>query len=177
MPRRREEYLKFLRLPDPVPAWMELYDLGLIEHILPSLKPVFEEPHRREMFLHYLHRLEEICLDSSQTVEIYTPVVLAYLRAMEGHPDTESLLNRLMKDELMMFKAEQAIVLGCLDLLTHLDEIESFKRRGQRRQMAFLKNESLPLALRVAKVEHHLSAQTYWYWQDQLNRKNQAARF
>lgn len=173
LPRRREEYLKFLRLPDPVPAWMELYDLGLVDHILPSLKPVFEDTQRREMFLHYLHRLEEICVDSSQTIEIYTPVVLAYQRAMEGHPEADHLLNRLMKDELMMFKAEQAIVMGCLELLSSLEEIDSFKRRGHRRQMAFLKNESLPLALRVAKVEHHLTPQAYWFWQEQLTKRNQ----
>jgi len=173
LPRRREEYLKFLRLPDPVPAWMELFDLGLVDHILPSLKPVFESHERREIFLHYLHRLEEICIDSSQTTEIYTPVVLAYQKAMEGHPEAELLLNKLMKDELMMFKAEQAIVLGCLDLLNYLEEIDTFKRRGYRRQQAFLRNESLPLALRVAKVEHHLSPQDFWFWQDQLRRVGQ----
>lgn len=173
LPRRREEYLKFLRLPDPVPAWMELCDLNLVDHILPSLKPVFESPERREIFLHYLHRLEEICVDSSQTTEIYTPVVLAYQRAMEGHPEAESLLNKLMKDELMMFKSEQAIVLGCLDLLSHLEDVATYKRRGYRRQQAFLRNESLPLALRVAKVEHHLSAQDYWFWQEQLKNKGQ----
>lgn len=173
LPRRREEYLKFLRLPDPVPAWMELYDLGLMEHILPSLKPVFDDHDRRETFLHYIHRLEEICVDASQTVEIYTPVVLAYLRAMEGHPEAENLLNKLLKDELMMFKAEQAIVMGCLEMLDYLNDIETFKRRGHRRQQAFLKNESLPLALRVAKVEHHLSPQAYWFWQDQLKRRGQ----
>ncbi len=173
LPRRREEYLKFLRLPDPVPAWMELYDLGLIDHILPSLKPVFEDHDRRETFLHYLHRLEEICHDSSQPIEIYTPVVLAYQRAMEGHPEAEALLNRLMKDELMMFKSEQAIVLGGLDLLNNLSDVESFKRRGYRRQQAFLKHESLPLALRVAKVEHHLPTSVYWFWQEQLNKSTQ----
>jgi poly(A) polymerase len=174
LPRRREEYLKFLRLPDPVPAWMELYDLGLMSFILPSLLPVFEDNARRETFLHYLHRLEEICLDSSQTIEIYTPVVLAFQKAMEGHPEADSLLNRLMKDELMMFKAEQAVVLGCLELLPQLDQIDSFKKRGHRRQMAFLRNESLPLALRVAKLEHQISAQAYWFWQDQLRKRNQS---
>lgn len=175
LPRRREEYLKFLRLADPVPAWMELYDLGLIGYILPSLIPVFESHERREIFLHYLHRLEEICIDSSQTTEIYTPVILAYQRAMEGHPEADNLLNKLMKDELMMFKSEQAIVLGCLDLLHYLEEIEAFQRRGHRRQQAFLRNESLPLALRVAKVEHHLSAQDYWFWQNQLRKAGQPA--
>ncbi len=176
LPRRREEYLKFLRLPDPVPAWMELFDLGLIDHILPSLKPVFEDHDRRETFLHYLHRLEEICVDSSQPIEIYTPVVLAYQRAMEGHPEGEDLLNRLMKDELMMFKSEQAIVQSVLDLLKSLEEVENFKRRGFRRQQAFLKNESLPLALRVAKVEHHLPASAYWFWQEQLQQAKQNAQ-
>jgi poly(A) polymerase len=176
LPRRREEYLKFLRLPDPVPAWMELYDLGLVDHILPSLKPVFEDHDRREIFLHYLHRLEEICHDSSQPTEIYTPVVLAYQRAMEGHAEGEILLDRLMKDELMMFKSEQAIVLGCLDLIKSLEEIDNFKRRGFRRQQAFLKHESLPLALRVAKVEHHLPASAYWFWQEMLTKGPQAAQ-
>jgi len=170
LPRRREEYLKFLRLPDPVPAWMELYDLGLVDQILPSLKPIFEDHGRREIFLHYLHRLEEICHDSSQPIEIYTPVVLAYQRAMDGHPEAEELLNRLMKDELMMFKSEQAIVLGGLELLANLEDIDSFKRRGYRRQQAFLKHESLHLALRVAKVEHHLPTATYWFWHDQLHK-------
>ena len=173
LPRRREEYLKFLRLPDPVPAWMELWDLGLMDWILPSLKPVFEDHNRREIFLHYLHRLEEICVDSSKPTEIYTPVVLAYQRAMEGHPEAEPLLNKLMKDELMMFKAEQAVVFGCLELLSQLDQIDTFRRRGFRRQQAFLKNESLPIALRVAKVEHHLSAAAYWFWQEQLQQMNQ----
>jgi poly(A) polymerase len=173
LPRRREEYLKFFRLADQVPAWMELYDLGLVGQILPSLKPIFEDHHRRDIFFHYLHRLEEICVDSSVPTEIYVPVVLAYQRAMENHPDRQVLLERLLKDELMMFKSEQAIVLGCLELLEHLEDVESFKRKGHRRQQAFLRNESLPLALRVAKVEHHLSPQDYWFWQEQLNRPHQ----
>jgi poly(A) polymerase len=170
LPRRREEYLKFLRLPDPVPAWMELYDLGLVEHILPSLKPIFEDSLRRDIFLHYLHRLEEICLDTSQTIEIYTPVVLAFQRATQDMPDAEAMLNQFLKDELMMFKTEQSIVSGVIELLSQLDQVDSFRRRGHRRQIAFLRHEALPLALRVAKVEHHLSAQDYWYWQNQLKR-------
>lgn len=176
LPRRREEYLKFLRLPDPVPAWMELFDLGIVDHILPSLKPVFESSERREIFLHYLHRLEEICVDSSQTTEIYTPVVLAYLRAMEGHPDMDRLLAQLLKDELMMFKSEQAVVLGSMELLPTLEEIAAFKRRGHRRQQAFLRNESFHLALRVAKVEHQLSPQAYWFWQEQLTKPERPSR-
>ena len=168
LPRRREEYLKFLRLEDPVPAWLELYDLGLMEHILPSLLPIFEDSHRRDVFLHYLKRLEEICHDSSITTEIYTPVVLAFLRAMEDHPKRDDLFEKLLKDEMMMFKSEQAVVLGALDLLTSLHEVESFKKRGFRRQQAFLRNEFLPLALRVAKVEAYLPAKTYWFWHEQL---------
>ncbi len=177
LPRRREEYLKFFRLPDQVPAWMELYDLGLIDQILPSLKPIFEDHDRRDIFFNYLHRLEEICVDSSVPTEIYVPVVLAYQRAMADHPERHQFLERLLRDELMMFKSEQAIVLGCLELLEHLEDVASFKRKGHRRQQAFLRNESLPLALRVAKVEHHLSPQGYWFWQEQLSHANQAARF
>src|SRR6185312_7873421 len=104
LPRRREEYLKFLRLKDPIPAFMELYDLGLMEIILPSLMPVFYDPEKLEVFLTYISRLKQICYDFSKPDELYLGLILAYTRAMSGDPQFETLLNKLMRDELMMFK-------------------------------------------------------------------------
>jgi poly(A) polymerase len=169
LPRRREEYLKFLRLKDQVPAWLELYDLGLIKVCLPSLLPIFEDAQRREIFLHYLSQIDEICEDPTKPIEIYMPFILAFLRAMETHPERETLLETLLKDEMMVFKSEQAIIMGSLDMTESLFEVEAFKRRGLRRQQAFLRNEFLPLALRVAKVERFWSPQEYWFWQSQIS--------
>ncbi|PIS09756.1 MAG: poly(A) polymerase [Bdellovibrio sp. CG10_big_fil_rev_8_21_14_0_10_47_8] len=170
LPRRREEYLKFLRLKDPVPAWMEMYDLGLIEHCLPSLVPVFSDPERRDVFLSYIQRLNEICVDTGQPTQLLAPFVLGYIRAMDGHPQFKTLLESLLKDELMMFKAEQAVVMGAIDLMSQLPDTESFLRRGHRRQVAFLRNEMLPMTLRMAKVDCLISGAQYSFWVSQLNR-------
>lgn len=170
LPRRREEYLKFLKLPEPVPAWLELWDLEILQEILPSLVPVFEDPERRDIFLHYIHDISLFCKDTSQPAEVFTPFLMGYLRAMEGHPDIENLSKRLMKDELMLFKGEQIFIFSAVDLIESLKDIEGFKRRGHRRQAAFLKNESLHLALRIADVERLLSAEQLLFWHLQLSK-------
>lgn len=168
LPRRREEYLKLLRLPDPVPAWLELYDLGILQHILPSLMPVFDDADRRDVFFNYLQRLEEMVFDLSKPIEILTPLVIAFLQAMKGHPDLDVLTDKLLREELMMFKSEQAVAFGAMDLVEELKNIEAFLRKGQRRQQAFLRHDCLQLAIRIAKAEHLLSPSALAFWQQQL---------
>lgn len=172
LPRRREEYLKFMRLQDPVPALMELYDLGLMEIILPSLKPVFDDPAKFEIFYSYLRRMKEVCYDSSKPDEIFLALILAYTRAMAEDPHAEILLDKLMRDELMMFKAEQAGVLAALDFTESLQNIEGFKRKGQRRQQAFLRNEAFQFGLRVARADYLVSPETLLFWQQQLTTRS-----
>lgn len=171
LPRRREEYLKLLRLPDPIPAFAEIYDLGLMHIILPSLVPIFEDSDRREIFMSYIHRFSEIVYDPSQSIELYTLFTLAFERALSDHPDYTTLHGKFVRDELMMFKSEQGIVQAALSLQSQLEGVEYFKRRGYRRQQAFLKNEALPLALRVAKADHMLSPAALHFWQQQMNPK------
>lgn len=168
LPRRREEYLKFLRLPDPVPAWLELYDLGIMQHALPSLIPVFADNARREIFLHYIYRLKDICIDMQNTTELCTPVVLGFIRAMQDHPDFEKLLNVFLKDELMLFKAEQAVIFGSLELIDNLGSVDNFKKRGTRRQQAFLKNELLPLAIKIAQAEYTIRPEVLQFWREKM---------
>lgn len=169
LPRRREEYLKFMRLNDPIPALMELYDLGLMEIILPSLKPVFDDPAKFETFYSYIRRMKDVCFDSSKPDEIFLALILAYTRAMENDPHAEIFLNKLMRDELMMFKSEQAAVLAALDFTENLQNIEGYKRKGQRRQQAFLRNESFQFGLRVARADFLVSPETLLFWQQQLS--------
>lgn len=176
LPRRREEYLKFLRLPDPIPAWLEMYDLGIMAHILPSLMPIFENTDRRDIFLSYIAKFDQLCGDTNNPVEVLTPLLIGFLRSMADHPDRESLLDSLLKDELMMFKAEQAHAFSAIDLIENLQNIESYKRKGARRQQAFLRNEALPLALRIAKVEHILPASLNMFWNEQLSKPRESIR-
>lgn len=172
LPRRREEYLKFLRLKDPIPAFMELYDLGLMEFILPSLKPVFDDPEKLEIFLSYLSRLKEVAYDMSKPDELYLGLILAYNRAMSGDPHFETLLNKLMRDDLMMFKAEQAAVLAALDFAPSLENIDAYRRKGHRRQQAFLRHEAFAFGLRVARMDYLISAETLLFWVQQISTRS-----
>ncbi|GIL17601.1 MAG: hypothetical protein BroJett040_13520 [Oligoflexia bacterium] len=169
LPRRREEYLKFLRLDDHVPALCELYDLNLMEHLLPSLKLVFDDNEKRDLFIQYMHRMEELTWDYKDPVEIYVPVVLAFTHAMQGTPDFENVRDRFMKDELGMFKAEIGDVLHAIKRDREMPNIQSFKKRGFRRQKAFLSQSGLSMILRVARMEMTMSPSELCFWENQLS--------
>jgi poly(A) polymerase len=171
LPRRREEYLKFLRLPEPLPAFLEMYDLGLMQSILPSLVPVFEDRARYDIFHAHLLRLKELVLDDSQTAQLYLAFIYAYISAMEGHPQFQTLLGKLLREELMVFKTEQAAVFGAFQLVDSFAAIEAYKRKGPRRQKSFLLHESFMLGLRLAKFDHLISPSQWLFWNEEI-RKN-----
>jgi poly(A) polymerase len=171
LPRRREEYLKFLRLPEPLAAFLELYDLGVLQVILPSLVPVYEDPARYDIFHSNLSRFRELVLDDSQTAQVYLAFIHAYVAAMEGHPQFQNLLGKLLRDELMIFKTEQAAVFGAFQLLDNFPATELYKRKGARRQKGFLLNESFMLSLRLAKFDHLISPAQWLFWNEEI-RKN-----
>ncbi len=164
LPRRREEYLKFLRLPEPSLAWLEMFDLGLIQSVLPSLLPVFESTERLETFLYYLGNLKKISPELNDPVDVYTPFIWGYMQAMVDHPEKDHLLQKFMRDELMIFKAEHAQIFARFDMSQNLNITDTFQRRGYRRQQAFLRNENFISALRLAAFEKLLSPQEMMYW-------------
>ncbi len=168
LPRRREEYLKFLRLDDHVPSLCELYDLNLMEHLMPSLNEIWNNSDQRDIFVNYMHRMEEITWDYKNPMEIYLPMVMAFNAALQGDPELEKKREIFMKDELGMFKAESTEVLHIIELAHSLPEINSFKKRGQRRQLAFLSQEALRYALRIARMELSLPPEELAFWQNSL---------
>ena len=54
--RKREEYLKILRLSDPLSCFYEAYDLGLFAHTLPYLQKLFGKDQQLESFHGYMER-------------------------------------------------------------------------------------------------------------------------
>lgn len=168
LPRRREEYLKILRLAEPNRAFLEMFDLGLLHTVLPSLIPVMEDPDRREILLQYLKRVPDFVADHSQTVELYTPLVLGFLHATQNLSGSENLLDQLIRIELGMFKAEQTLILAALDLTKALPDPDLFLRKGLRRREAFLRQEGFDLTLKIIHFEKSLPTDVFWFWQKQM---------
>lgn len=166
LPRKREEFIKIMKLDEPDRAWLELWDLGLIHHITPSLVPVFEDSARLELFLDYIRSKNALCSQESIPVEVFSPLVWAFNQATHGLPNAEKLLDQFMKAELGLFKAEQAEILAAMELLPRVKEVDALLRKGPKRKQGFMSLPQLPLALRIAELEKLLSLEELKFWSE-----------
>ncbi|MGE0763964.1 MAG: poly(A) polymerase [Bdellovibrionales bacterium] len=178
LPRRREEFLKLIRLKDPALAFQEAYDLGVLKHISPHLHAVFDDLDRAEVFLSHLRHIHDFAVDKQNPLELFALLVLAYVRAViqpdvtlplkasewEEHP----FLLPLMRDELGMFKFEQSLIAKALHMQSTLQRAEEFAKRGLRRQLAVLRNEAFTLALILAERDYALAPKEVVFWRQSL---------
>jgi len=174
LPRRREEWLKFLRLPQADLALMELFDLGVFEIVLPSLHALFSDEIKREEFLCYVRQFHHIGIDFSEPTELFSAFLYSYLmvtqptnldlHSLEG--DEKFLL--FCRDELGVFKAEVAIFIKSLQFINILKKIESYKQKGDRRKAAVLNNHAFELSLKLGFLSYQLTASEFLFW---LNEK------
>lgn len=174
LPRRREEYLKILRLPDPSLVFLELWDLGLLEHILPTLHNWMQDPEFQKTFLFHLREFHDRKFDPSSPLELFGLFLFAILRAQMGDEFTDlskwkdykrsETWLKFMRDELGLFKNEQALALKAMHMQSLLARRVDFEKRGDRRRMAMLRTEAFWLALRMAERDYHLSGMDVFFW-------------
>ncbi len=181
LPRRREEYLKILRLPDPSLVFLELWDLGLLEHILPTLNEWMKDPEFEKTFLFHLREYHDRAVDKSSPLELFGLFLFAVLRAQMGENFTDltkwkeytasDAWLKFMRDELGLFKNEQALALKAMHMQSLLARRVDFEKRGDRRRMAMLRTEAFWLALRMAERDYHLSGMDLYFWQTLARQK------
>lgn len=188
LPRRREEFLKWLRLADPALAFQEAHDLGILKYLSPELDQVFSEPEAADIFWSHLRHIHNLTVNKQNPTELFGLLVLAFVRAriqrdvlipLKASEWLENThLVKLMRDELGMFKSEQMVVAKALHMQSTLQKFDEFAQRGARRQLAVLKNESFPLALAFAEHDFALSPQAASFWRMALNdAQNQLQEF
>ena len=177
LPRRREEWLKFLRLNEPHLAFMELYDLHILEHILPGLQSVFVNPEKMEIFEIHLARINSVGIDKSNPTELFAAFMVAFMKAQYGedpwnHDElaNDPKLAYFMREEMGIFKLEATILFKALHIMQGLHRIENYSRKGERRQAAFVQNESFDLAMKLARMDYSLSASQLQFWQQQIEK-------
>ena len=174
LPRKREEILKILRLDDPARALLELYDMNVLKHVLPTLHNFLENDERRDLFLLNFEALSGLVTDSADTTQLFGWLIFSMLgAALEGptnrtEPITleDPVFQHMMQDELGMFKFEQTTVQSAVELLPLLQKTEDFKRRGERRQLAMMRNEGFRLGLRLAETDYVLTHAQLVFWRE-----------
>ena len=179
LPRRREEYLKIMRLKEPLRAWLELKDLEILRAVVPTMDELLGDPASIQRFGEIFARAAWAGVDFQSTSELFSAFLYSLARARSEEPeelDPEAIeaderWNRLMRDELGVFKIESTIFLIALDLLSGLKKIDAYKRKGHRRQVGFLKQESLPLALKLSQMDGSLTPAEFDFWLNEIRTK------
>ncbi|NJL25835.1 MAG: hypothetical protein HC902_12120, partial [Calothrix sp. SM1_5_4] len=180
LPRRREEILKLLRLKAPDAAFREAHDLGILKFLSPILTRTLDatEPEKVEAFYQYLSQLG--CSDNSalSPADLFGMLVHAYVRSFlqedpGAGPQAREVLDdenfqTWMRDELGMFKFEQALVMKALHVQPLLAKRREFQRKGERRQRALLTNDAFPMAMLFAARDYSLSAEDLFYWNEKF---------
>ena len=184
LPRRREEILKLLRLKHPDLAFREAADIGLLPVLSPTLAEVMASDVAEDFYMH-LRQLSDYraALGPSAVpspMELFGELVHSYVRTVlqpdpTTGPRSRDILDNekfqtWMRDELGMFKYEQALAVKALNVEPLLAKRKEFQRRGERRQKALVTNDAFPLALRFAEADYCLSCDDLHYWNDSYQR-------
>jgi len=174
LPRRREEWLKILRLKDPQLALVEFFDLGVLEACLPGVNEIFQNPEKLEIFSFYMNRWPYLPIDKQSPSDLFSAFALIVFLANQfgekSIPVPTPRFEIFMKEELGMFKLESGALFHAMKHLDSLRKPDLYLRKGERRQAAFLKQDNLKLALSLSLINYELSPEQQIFWSEQLKR-------
>lgn len=178
LPRRREEILKILRLDEPQLPLMEMYDLGILQVIMPTLHDLLSNTERRDLFLEHFEALRAMVVDPADPVQLFAWITYSMLQAARTAPSMrdslitidEEVFQVFMRDELGMYRFEQTVLTKSIQLLPLVTRTEEFRRKGDRRQLAFMKNEGFRLAMRIAETDFLLSSAQVSFWKNSYDK-------
>lgn len=170
LPRKREEYLKILKLDEPSRLFLKLYDLNLMQYTLPSLLPIYQSSEAREIFQYYLDQNKQFISPGPDQVPLITLFLLAYVRALNLNLSEWSEQEDIpfLREEFGVHKQELFLALRSLQFQKSIKDIEYFRRKGGRRQFAFIKQDCFPLALQIAEFDYLLTPQEILFWKNQI---------
>ena len=146
LPRKREEYLKILRLNDPCLAFVEMYDLNVLQHTIPSLGHLIEDSDQWGHFQTMMNKSRHVGFDQTSPLETILVFLYSYYRAKYWDLNIEQLAEAIksdenqnfMKDELGIFKSESILFMQCLENFSAFEDWDRYQRKGERRKSAFI---------------------------------------
>jgi poly(A) polymerase len=161
-------------LKDPAAALMDAFDLGFLMFAAPTLHDLLSSTERRDQFLEHFEALRGIVVDAAEPIQLFGWITYAMLQAARTAPSMrdslitidEDVFQKFMRDELGMFRFEQIVLTKAIQLLPLVARTEEFKRRGERRQLAFMKNEGFRMAMRIAETDYLLTPAQFAFWRN-----------
>lgn len=181
LPRRREEFLKLLRLKDPARVFQLAYDLDILKQVAPSLNKIYENSEHTETFECYLNRIEDFVTDFQNSTQVFCFLIFAIYRTMISDSPAKKtsasevlenpFLVELMRVELGMFNHEQRFAAKVISLQYFLVDLNYYKKRTQRRISATLRNEAFEMALHIGQMDYAVIGETQKFWNEKQTNK------
>lgn len=172
LPRKREEYLKILKLEEPHRAFLEMMDLGVLDSSLPTLASWLSSRENQEEFTHWMKQAfagEQHSWNPAELMGRFLFVLSQSIPELQNknlEKDSPEF-NKFMKDELGVFRLEAQDFFRNLDFMETLTQTEAFRKRGARRKVAFIKQDPFNVALEFAYLKRLISTPTFCFWLDQ----------
>jgi poly(A) polymerase len=164
LPRRREEYLKILKLSHSSRAFFEMFDLGLIDVCLPSLKPLFTCEQGQFLIRHNLDFfLRNRIQQDPQPVELIAPLVLAMVQFFQYK--NWDYIEAFLRTEFGAFKTEITILHLAFACKQILPKVEHFKKRSLKRKSSFFQNPWFNLQFEALIFEQEFSPKELLQWE------------
>ena len=155
LPRRREEWLKLLRLKSSASAFLKLGDLGILSKCLPTLDDLLTNHETKRQFHLHLQDVPDTLRKSLDPAELFGILLRSLIEAQQVSKTEESLIQwikqdkiqELLKSELGAFKLEVIQIEQALRILPTLNHFEDFMKKGVQKQDELFSQKSFPLAL------------------------------
>lgn len=155
LPRRREEILKFLRLPHPVSVFYQMHDLGVIKYLAPGLESLFDSAkascYFREPFYKMTAEDRLTCEPYELFMTLVMPMVFSTYPANEAYLWFENEKNMdILKNELGMFNTEIHVLNQALKFLPQVFQFHKYQEFRERQKVDFLNQKGFAEAINTA---------------------------
>ena len=175
LPRKREEFLKILKLKEPGLVFLEMFDLNILQYCLPSLNDLFNNADAQIIFIRTLDDMNKLIPHENDPANLLLIFLYAFIKAgieidFTADLDLEEnqILNRIMKDELGVFKQEAITFFKTISFMPSLLNIEIFIRKGERRKQGFLSHPYARIANELCRYEYLYKYSDYVFWKKQI---------
>lgn len=168
LPRRREEFLKLMKLKEPSRALFEAYDLGVLHIAFPFIEQIYSAPEGAITFELHLEALRPLVEDWNSALQIFFWSVSAASLTLRdlGHSASPEELHLAMRDQLGMHKHEITTTFEAYRIHSLLAKSEDLKKKGDRRRNALVSRDGFDLAIGLAQHGSFLGAENVAFWRE-----------
>ncbi len=163
--RRREEFIKILRLNDPSLPFIEANNFHVLSVIAPILKGAFN--HAESHLAKVLKSFHDFKIDKDNPLELFSSFILSITReCFQESPEAplkEKKLIRMMRDELGLFRYEQEFIIRALKMLKDLKNKKAYESNKEKLNI-ILQNNAFPIALFMAQRDQSLPPEVSSFW-------------